>query len=313
MENDIYKLVFEKILAGEPFGLANLQEGRNVSFIGFMKQEIEWARLKVSTRKNHRSTFALLQLCRAELCMGDLTYSFLCDFERFLHSRRYHRNTISKHMRHVKRYINLAIKKDLFDISHNPFRKYRIQHVASARVHLTPEELENLESLKDLEAGRRKNLQKSLDMFLFSCYTGLRFSDIASIRKENFIHIDNKLWLVFSSMKTNTPTRIPLYLLFKGKAVRIYEKYEAAPGFFHIEVHANSNINKHLSVLSRLANIEKRITFHSGRHTHATLLLYNGVPITTVQKLLGHKSVKTTEIYSNIMDMTLIRDLEKIF
>ena len=58
--------------------------------------------------------------------------------------------------------------------------------------------------------------------------------------------------------------------------------------------------------------VDKRLSFHMARHTNATLLLYNGANITTVQKLLGHKSVRTTEIYSDIMDMTVIRDLENI-
>lgn len=53
------------------------------------------------------------------------------------------------------------------------------------------------------------------------------------------------------------------------------------------------------------------ITFHQSRHTNATLLIYNGVNITTVQKLLGHKSVKTTQVYTNVMDMTIVHDLEK--
>ena len=57
--------------------------------------------------------------------------------------------------------------------------------------------------------------------------------------------------------------------------------------------------------------IDKRISFHTARHTNATLLIYSGANITTVQKLLGHKSVKTTQVYANIMDITLVRDLEK--
>ena len=66
------------------------------------------------------------------------------------------------------------------------------------------------------------------------------------------------------------------------------------------------------SDLCKMANIDKKVSFHTARHTNATLLLYNGANITTVQKLLGHKSVRTTEIYSNIMDMTVVRDLSSL-
>ena len=71
-------------------------------------------------------------------------------------------------------------------------------------------------------------------------------------------------------------------------------------------------MNKRLKRICVMVGIEKEVSYHVARHTNATLLLYNGVNITTVQKLLGHKSVKTTEIYSDIMDITVIRDLKKI-
>ena len=73
----------------------------------------------------------------------------------------------------------------------------------------------------------------------------------------------------------------------------------------------NSNANKQLSLLARLAGIEKHISFHTARHTHATLLLYSGVNITTVQRLLGHHSVRTTQIYAEVMDRTIVQDLER--
>ena len=81
-------------------------------------------------------------------------------------------------------------------------------------------------------------------------------------------------------------------------------------GFFRLR--DNSNINKELLLLSKLAGIKKRISFHTARHTNATLLIYSGANITTVQKLLGHKSMKTTQIYADIMDITLIKDLERV-
>ena len=74
----------------------------------------------------------------------------------------------------------------------------------------------------------------------------------------------------------------------------------------------NVRVNRQLKKILLLANIHKPVTFHASRHTNATLLLYQGVSITTVQKLLGHRSVQTTEIYGEIMDMTVVRDLEKL-
>lgn len=125
--------------------------------------------------------------------------------------------------------------------------------------------------------------------------------------------IDDKLWLIYSSVKTDVHVRLPLFLLFDGKSIPIYERYKNNPHtLFNASPDSNSNINKQLLRICQMVGLEKRISFHTARHTNATLLLYNGANITTVQKLLGHKSVRTTEIYSNIMDMTIIRDLEKI-
>ena len=93
--------------------------------------------------------------------------------------------------------------------------------------------------------------------------------------------------------------------------LRILNKYRNnLEDFFRLR--DNSNINKDLIIIAKLAGLSKKISFHTARHTNATLLIYNGVNITTVQKLLGHKSVKTTQVYTNIMDMTIVHDLEKI-
>ena len=117
-------------------------------------------------------------------------------------------------------------------------------------------------------------------------------------------------WLIYKSVKTNTEVRLPLYLLFEGKGIEVLNKYQDDLADF-FKLRDNSNVNKELLIISRLAGINKKVSFHTARHTNATLLIYNGVNITTVQKLLGHKSVKTTQVYTNVMDMTIVRDLEK--
>lgn len=305
----------EMVQSGKLFSLRGLKDNSSnedmISFTEFMHKEIAHSNLKESTLKNHLSTLQVLSSYKRTVTFDDLTFNFLCDFEYYLLMHKYHRNTIAKHMKHLKRYVNLAINKDLFELQRYPFRKYKIKYMESKRGHLTPEELDQLESISQ---RLRSTLRRALDMFLFSCYTGLRFSDIVSITRENFHMIDDKLWLIYSSVKTDVSVRLPLFLLFDGKARVIYEEYirNNKKTLFNVPLSSNSNINKQLKRICIVAGIDKKVSFHVARHTNATLLLYNGANITTVQKLLGHKSVRTTEIYSNIMDMTVVRDLENI-
>lgn len=308
------RIELDIVQSGRPFSLNYLREKGDYdasSFVSFMRNEIEHSNLRISTLKNHLSTLQVLIQYQPDVAFDDLTFNFLLNFERFLLEHQYHRNTIAKHMKHLKRYINLAINKDLFELKKYPFRKYKIKYMESKRGHLTPEELGKLERVAP---KLQRTLRRTLDMFLFSCYTGLRFSDIVNIKHENFHLIDDKLWLIYSSVKTDVNVRLPLFLLFDGKAMSIYERYSRrrSKTLFDVSVSANSNVNKQLKRICQLAGVDKKLSFHMARHTNATLLLYNGANITTVQKLLGHKSVRTTEIYSDIMDMTVIRDLENI-
>lgn len=299
--------------SGKPFDLTDLKKKEEKtdtrSFTYFMEKEIQNGTLKSSTLKNHLSTLKVLRNYTEELSFEHLTYEFLCNFEKYLQEKRYHKNTIAKHFKHIKRYINLAINKELFPLQKYPFRKFKLKYAESHREHLTPDELNEIEKV-DLTALSPR-LQKSLDAFLFSCYTGLRYSDIIRLTPENILHINNKIWLTYSTLKTETEIRLPLFLLFDGKSIPLLKKYQQGNDFL-FDLPDNSNVNKQLAKICQLANIHKKVSFHTARHTNATLLLYNGANITTVQKLLGHKSVRTTQIYSNIMDMTIIKDLEKM-
>lgn len=280
----------------------------NTSFIPFFKQEVMNSSLKESTRRNHLSTLMLLQEFKRDVIFSDLTFEFISSFEHFLQSKGYHINTIAKHMKHLKRHINVAINKEYIEIQKYAFRKYKIKTVENKHTHLTPEELERLEKLR--LTGRCMKYQKTLDAFLFCCYAGMRYSDFINLSPDSIVDIHQETWLLYKSIKTGTEVRLPLYLLFGGKGLVILDKYrDNIQEFFHLR--DNSNVNKDLIIISRLAGLSKKISFHVARHTNATLLIYNGVNITTVQKLLGHKSVKTTQVYTNIMDMTIVHDLEK--
>lgn len=277
----------------------------NVTFPVFAKIYVQESDRKRSTKENLMTTITVLQEFRPGLDFKDITYTFLKEFEVHLKEKGNSVNTIAKHLRQLRTLVNEAINQGYIPSDAYPFRKYKIKQEKGRKEFLTPDELKRLENL-DVD----KKLRHVLDAFLFCCYTGLCYSDFCQLTPENIIRVNGKRWLYFKSVKTDVEIRLPLHLLFEGKALAVLERYDIVTDF--AKIGPNSEANKYLAQLSALARIRKHITYHTARHTCATLLVHQGVPITTVQKLLGHTSVRTTEVYSEVLSNTIIRDLKAV-
>lgn len=277
----------------------------NVTFPVFAKEYVQHSDRRQSTKENLITTINVLQEFRPGLDFKDITYTFLKDFEVYLREKGNGVNTVAKHLRQLRTLVNEAINQGYIHADAYPFRKYKIKQKKGRHEFLTPDELRKLENL---EINDRK-LRHVLDAFLFCCYVGLRFSDFCQLTPANFIKVNGKRWLHFKSIKTGIELRLPLHLFFEGKALAILDKYNIAE---FASLGSNSEVNKCLAQITMIARIKKHVTYHTARHTCATLLIHQGVPITTVQKLLGHTSVKTTEIYSEILSSTILRDLKAV-
>ena len=277
----------------------------NVTFPVFARIYVQESDRKRSTKENLLTTVTVLQEFRPGIDFKDITYTFLRDFEVHLKEKGNSVNTIAKHLRQLRTLVNEAINQGYIPSDAYPFRKYKIKQEKGRKEFLTPDELKRLENL-DVD----KKLRHVLDAFLFCCYTGLRYSDFCQLTPENIIRVNGKRWLYFKSVKTDVEIRLPLHLLFEGKALAVLERYDIVTDF--AKIGPNSEANKYLAQLATLARIRKHITYHTARHTCATLLVHQGVPITTVQKLLGHTSVRTTEVYSEVLSNTIIRDLKAV-
>lgn len=277
----------------------------NVTFPVFAKIYVQESDRKRSTKENLMTTITVLQEFRPGLDFKDITYTFLKEFEVHLKEKGNSVNTIAKHLRQLRTLVNEAINQGYIPSDAYPFRKYKIKQEKGRKEFLTPDELKRLENL-DVD----KKLRHVLDAFLFCCYTGLRYSDFCQLTPENIIRVNGKRWLYFKSVKTDVEIRLPLHLLFEGKALTVLERYDIVTDF--AKIGPNSEANKYLAQLAAFARIRKHITYHTARHTCATLLVHQGVPITTVQKLLGHTSVRTTEVYSEVLSNTIIRDLKAV-
>lgn len=320
--NDLNAMLFEFIIhlqaielalwkRGVPATLSLLKDAMrknrpvNVTFPVFAKEYVQHSDRRQSTKENLITTINVLQEFRPGLDFKDITYTFLKDFEVYLREKGNGVNTVAKHLRQLRTLVNEAINQGYIHADAYPFRKFKIKQEKGRHEFLTPDELRKLENL---EINDRK-LRHVLDAFLFCCYVGLRFSDFCQLKQSNFIKVNGKRWLHFKSIKTGIELRLPLHLLFEGKALAILDRYDIAE---FANLGSNSETNKVLAVITGMARIKKHVTYHTARHTCATLLIHQGVPITTVQKLLGHTSVKTTEIYSEILSSTILRDLKAI-
>lgn len=320
--NDLNAMLFEFILhlqgvelalwkRGVPATLSLLKDAMkknrpvNVTFPVFAKEYVTHSDRRESTKENLYTTITVLQEFRPGLDFKDITYTFLKDFEVYLREKGNGINTVAKHLRQLRTLVNEAINQGYIHADAYPFRKFKIKQEKGRHEFLTPDELKKLENLEVSD----KKLRHVLDAFLFCCYAGLRFSDFCQLSPANFIKVNGKKWLHFKSIKTGIELRLPLHLLFEGKALAILDRYDIAE---FASLGSNSEVNKCLAQITMMARIKKHITYHTARHTCATLLIHQGVPITTVQRLLGHTSVKTTEIYSEILSSTIVKDLRAI-
>ena len=199
---------------------------------------------------------------------------------------------------YVKRFeviLNAAVSDEI--ISKNPFRQIKPDNKPKQKAteieYLTIEEVRRL-----VQTPCVKPVVKQA--FLFACFSGLRFSDVKTLRWGD-ISTDNEGGTLIRY--TQKKTKKYEYLQVSGEAIKFLPERDGANSDDSIfTLFANGYVNQALAGWTLAAGITKRVTFHVSRHSHATLLLSLGVPIETVSKLLGHSDIKTTQIYAKVVD-----------
>lgn len=268
-----------------------------------------------STLKHYRTCrrrvaeFIRKQYRRANIPLDRINYHFLDAFDIFLKSTvKVSSNTAWGYHKDFKRVLNNACSMNL--LSQNPYRTYKVKSMESNRDFLTSQELKKIIQ-KQISIQR---LAVVRDIFVFACYTGLSFSDIEKLGPEHlFKGEDGEKWIVIDRTKTQIRCRIPVL----PAADRMLKKYKEYPvnGAKNklLPVHSNQKMNAYLKELADICKIKKTLTMHVARHTFATsITLVNGVPIETVSKMLGHSSLKTTQIYARIVDSKISDEMKSL-
>ena len=261
------------------------------------------------TTKERLLEFLKKKFGRNDIGLSLVDYSFLNSFDIYLKTKyQLKPNTVLTYHKHLKKALNTGMAMNL--ISYNPYSSFKVSRNETHRDYLTIQELEQIRN-KEISTLRMDTIR---DVFIFACYTGLGY---AELEKLNRMHIqqgnDSGEWIIIDRTKTDVRCRVPL--LPQAKA--ILQKYENFPITQNREkllpVHSNQKMNEYLKELAGICGINKNLSMHVARHTFATsITLSNGVPIETVSKMLGHTSLKTTQIYARIVDTKISKDMEKL-
>lgn len=276
----------------------------NRSFPKWMQEQIHRCKLSKGTIGNHQNTLDVLRGFRYDFTFSDITYEFILEFERYIKSLGYAVNTLAKFMKIFKRYINLAIDNDI--ITANPFRKYHIHLEQTRKNTVTESDIKKIENAVCRLEGDEQEVAKG---FLFSTYTGLRFSDIQRVQRSNIKTIYRNKWLVMKMQKTEREVRVPISRMFGGRAVSLISDKNGR--LFRLPPNARTNV-----LLDRITNrlgIKKHLSFHCGRHSCATILLLKGVNMPIISSILGHTSIRTTQVYAAVKDKTINKEIRRAF
>ncbi|MBR1537992.1 MAG: site-specific integrase [Bacteroidales bacterium] len=270
--------------------------------VGHGKSEKSYQRYVIVYR--HLRAFIRQRYQLEDVRVKYVTITLINAFEQYLRaSLGLKNNTVWVYMITFKHIVSLA--RAAGAIRSDPFATYKNRFEQVERGYLTEEELQRF-MLQPLENGVARLIR---DLFVFSAFTGLSYTDIKGLRWDNIRQLfDGETWVVTRRRKTNTPSNLLLLDIPK----RILEQH-GRRGEEHIfRIPSNNCCNNYLVEIGRRCGIATRVTFHIARHTFATLSLSKGVPIETLSSILGHTSIRTTQIYAKITNKKISQDMNAL-
>lgn len=240
---------------------------------------------------------------RSDLYLRELNIGFIQAFHTFLRTDKgMAQNSSTKHLKLLKKIINVAVANSY--MTFNPFITYKVEREPVEIDFLDEEELRRIINF-DTPLPR---LERAKDMFLFGCFTGLSYIDIKTLAPEHFERDSaGRIWIKKRRVKTGVLSRIPLLPIAK----MILDKYRDGEKLLPIQDPAD--VNKYLKDIAILCNINKRITFHTSRHTFAsTVTLANNISLEVVSKMLGHTNTRMTTHYAKLVDKCIGEQMDRL-
>ena len=272
--------------------------GKNTTYTTYKRYELVKTRLIEFLSEKYNLT---------DISIREMNTILLEDFYLYLRNKsEINNNTAMKFLQRLRRVINFIIKGHGETIP-DPFINFKFHYDEVEREILTLDEINTIYT----KVFASKRLSQVRDIFIFSCFTGLSYIDVFNLAESNIQQaFDQSLWIMTKRSKTGGKVNVRLLDI----PYKILEKYKGKQKNGKVlPVITNQKMNDYLKEIAAICNIDKTLTFHIARHSFATsIALSNGVPIESVSKMLGHKDIKTTQIYAKITDLKVSKDMEDL-
>lgn len=291
------------------------QHGEHGDFLSYLDKTIrERNDIRESTRKAHFKLINVLREWGGIIEFSDLTPDRIMDLDNYLHGRKIKKIDLQGIERHVKMrqqsifnyhklmktYIGIAIRRGLMKDSPYTLLHFKRGESEPDR-YLTEQELKCIENA----TMRSGSIARARDIFVFQCYTGLSYSDMAMF---DFSKVKQSGHGTLLYQGKRIKTGIPFYFILLPKAVQILEKYN-----YRLPIVSDEALNRNLKVVAQCAGIDKPIASHWARRTAAMMFANKGIRMEVVAKILGHSTTKTTQqFYASISAQTVAQEMEKL-
>lgn len=271
-------------------------------FIDFVKEEIEKEKCAPGTLRRKMVAYRALKSWGKMNRFSQVTDTNVYLFDEMLQEDNTRtRVTIHNYHKTIKKCTRIAYDKGLIKV--DPYKSTRCKFnrgKSKERRPLIEAELKRIRNLK----GLSDKLEKARDIFVFSAYTGLAYSDNQAFDFETMTEKHGKTYYIDGGRIKNDNI---FYTPILPPAMEILEKYD-----YQLPKLSNQKLNDYLKVIKELAKINKPMTSHVARHSFATLSLTYDIPIENVSRMMGHKDIKTTQIYAKILKKNVEKKVNKM-
>lgn len=304
-QNLLKKVVFhqqkgEHLFSGKDFEktLLNATDFLLIDFLHkVMKKQRSAATLvRWKMTKSKILNFLWRQYRKVDVLLQDIGFSFAGRlFDHLTTEDACGHNAAMKHIKNVKQIIDLAVNNDW--IIRNPIGKYRCIYIEQSRQELN---MHDLQKLLNTDFGEPLNTVR--DVFLFCCFTGFAYEDVRRLKEENLtLDTEGRKWITAKRSKTNEEEIVPVLPLVEQIMTRYKNHPARVINGYLVPTYSNQYNNDQLKKIAVLCNIQKELTSHIARYTFAiTVTLENDIPLNVVGKMLGHRSIRTTEKYAKV-------------